>query len=308
MTRKNLFFLVIAFIVGVSVWIFYVNRSLKETQDVLLEQSERPTRKVATASPATAPSPENSALRARLISEMQSLEQKITEERLRLASQKQNLDNLRARQQRQVVTTYSSQIQSVNSQILDFADELHGYDLLESEINQKAADALRNQNSQAQVVRDQIEENIRIQESLLRKTQDEITFWQINNLYVNEQQTRLAELQNLLEAQQRELEMMRQQRLAISSQILLNSQALQMDKEQALSDIAVNREDIRSEVLLLRDQLEQLQEAQNQVRSSQFSLNTQINQAQKSFEKQQEVIRDLESSLNQKTDELNLLR
>ncbi len=308
MTRKNLFFLVIAFIVGVSVWIFYVNRSLKETQDVLLEQSERPTRKVATASPATAPSPENSALRARLISEMQSLEQKITEERLRLASQKQNLDNLRARQQRQVVTTYSSQIQSVNSQILDFADELHGYDLLESEINQKAADALRNQNSQAQVVRDQIEENIRIQESLLRKTQDEITFWQINNLYVNEQQTRLAELQNLLEAQQRELEMMRQQRLAISSQILLNSQALQMDKEQALSDIAANREDIRSEVLLLREQLEQLQEAQNQVRSSQFSLNTQINQAQKSFEKQQEVIRDLESSLNQKTDELNLLR
>lgn len=298
----------IAFIVGVSVWIFYVNRSLKETQDVLLEQSERPTRKVAAASPATAPSTENSALRARLISEMQSLEQKITEERLRLASQKQNLDNLRARQQRQVVTTYSSQIQSVNSQILDFADELHGYDLLESEINQKAADALRNQNSQAQVARDQIEENIRIQESLLRKTQDEITFWQINNLYVNEQQTRLAELQNLLEAQQRELEMMRQQRLAISSQILLNSQALQMDKEQALSDIAVNREDIRSEVLLLRDQLEQLQEAQNQVRSSQFSLNTQINQAQKSFEKQQEVIRDLESSLNQKTDELNLLR
>ncbi|MBV2169739.1 MAG: hypothetical protein KUL82_13625 [Bdellovibrio sp.] len=307
MTRKNLFFLVIAFIVGVSVWIFYVNRGLKQTQEVLLEQAERPTRKVA-AAPTTVMVPENSALRARLISEAQSLEQKIAEERLRLALQKQNLDNLKARRQQQVATTYSSQIQSVNSQILDFADELHAYDLLETEINQKAADALRNQNSQAQVVRDQIDENIRVQESLMRKTQDEITYWQLNNLYVNEQQARLEGLQNLLEAQRQELDLMRQQRLAISSQVLLNSQSLQMDKDQALSDIAANREDIRSEVLALRDQLEQLQEAQNQVRSSQFSLNTQINQAQKSFEQQQEVIRSLENSLQQKTDELNLLR
>lgn len=306
MTRKNLFFLVIAFVVGVSVWLFYVNKSMKETQKIIVEQAERPNRNIASLPPQTATP--DSAFKARLQSEFVSMQEKLEQERQKLEAQRVTLENLKARQQEQPATSYSSLISTHNEQIRDFLDELNGYEKAEADINRRANDILREQSSQAQVARDQIDDSVRVQETLMRQTQEELTYWQYTSYMSAEREARMQELQSLIEAQRQDLENLKAQKLNISTQVLANTQAVQSEKEQALNELAANRADLRDEISSLRDEVYRMQEAQYKVRTSQVSLNSQIIQTQRAYDEQEQIIKNMEATLRQKADEINLLK
>lgn len=307
MTRKNLFLIVIAFIVGVSVWIFFVNKSLKSTQEVILEQATRPPRRVASV-PSPTPAPD-SAVKNQLLLEIQNLQQQIAQERQRLESQKQMLEELRVQQGVQPGTTaISSQISGYTSEVQSFLEELGNFQYAEQDINRRATEALREQSSAAQLARDQIDENIRIQEDLIRQTREEIVYWQGNLFYVNDREARLVELELRLQTQNQQLQGMRDQRLALAAQVLENTRNLQSEKEQALADLANTRTDIQDEIASLRMEINRLQGVQYQARTSQISLRSQINQLQKDFETQARQIQTLESSMQEKERQLKLLQ
>ncbi|WP_374079227.1 hypothetical protein [Bdellovibrio bacteriovorus] len=307
MTRKNLFLIVIAFIVGVSVWIFFVNKSLKSTQEVILEQATQPSRRVASV-PSPTPAP-NTAVKNQLQSEIQNLQQQINQERQRLDSQKQMLEELRVQQSVQPGTTaISSQISGYTSEVQSFLEELGNFQYAEQDINRRAAEALREQSSAAQLARDQIDENIRIQEDLIRQTREEIVYWQGNLFYVNDREARLVELELRLQTQNQQLQGMRDQRLALAAQVLENTRNLQSEKEQALADLANSRTDMQDEIASLRMEINRLQGVQYQARTSQISLRSQINQLQKEFETQTRQIQTLESSMQEKERQLKLLQ
>ncbi|MEK2644913.1 hypothetical protein [Bdellovibrio sp. BCCA] len=311
MTRKNLFLIVIAFIVGVSVWIFFVNKSLKTTQDVIVQEATRPQRRVASLpSPTMTP---NNAVKNQLQTEIQSLQQQITQERQKLVTQKMALDEATARQQQQqsvqqTPAAISSQITERTSQVQNFMEELKNYEYAEQDINRRATEALREQSSAAQVARDQIDENIRTQENLIRQTREQIAYWQGNLFYVNEREARLQDLQTLLETQTRQLQGMRDQRLALSAQILENTRALQSEKEQALSDLADSRSDLQDEIASLRIEINRLQGMQYQTRTSQMTTRSRLTQMQKDFETQNRQVQTLEASLQEKERQLKLLQ
>lgn len=310
MTRKNLFFLVIAFIAGVSVWIFKVNQDLNQTQELIAEQVQRPqdspTQVPAVEKPQTVDS--NKEARARLLSQYQILQQQLIEEQAKLEQVQTSLQELQQQQTAQEPTTYSSQIRDVTVEIQDFIDELNAYDRLEVEMNRRANEILRDQNSQSQVLKDQIDEQIKAQEDLVRQTKEEIVFWRYNGSYVNEREARQQELQSQLEAQEQQLAALREQRLNTSADILTRERTLQAEKVQALSELEEARSGVREEINSLREQIYTLQVNQSQDRTSKMSLGSQIIQTQKDYEKQQERVRSISNSLLQKNEEINLIK
>ncbi|KYG62916.1 hypothetical protein AZI87_16765 [Bdellovibrio bacteriovorus] len=316
MTRKNLFYAIIAFVVGVSVWLFYVNREMRETQSLILQQAERPTRTVAAV-----PETNLAVERARVQSEITVLQQQISDERTKLQNQQRLLEEIRARTQNSMQNqnpnnssaippqgSYGTQLRSTSNQIQDFLEDLQGFDRIQEDINQHASDLMRDQTSQAQMLKEQLDQDIRNMEAAVRETQQEWTFWVYNGNYINEKTARLSELQTLLETQRQQIEVLKQQRADVSAQALANTQAIQSEKQQALQDLQQTRLDIRDEIAALRQEMVQLQQVQSQAQSNQSTLSSQIRQAQENVRRQQEQIRVLESNLQQKNEELSLIR
>lgn len=310
MTKDTLFYLLIALIVGVSLWLFRVDKSIKQTQEYIAEQEQEPVRRTPAATPTQVEriiNTQKTQNRIKVQTEKTSLEQRLNEERQRLEAQKQALDNLRTQNQEPTPSTFSTQIQEGSNELQNLYMELGNYDNAEREINRRADEIIRDQNSQAQVLRDRIDQDIRTQEDLIRQTQEQITFWQFNGNYMTEQIARLAEGQALLTQQQQQLENLKQQRLEISAQILENSRAVQAQKEQELGDLAQERTTLQSEMLNMNEELRRLQDEQVKQRSTQMSIGSQILQTQRVYQQQQERVRSLESALKQKNEELNLL-
>ncbi|WP_373999317.1 hypothetical protein [Bdellovibrio bacteriovorus] len=316
MTRKNLFYVIIAFVVGVSVWLFYVNREMRETQSLILQQAERPTRTVAAV-----PETNLAVERARVQSEITVLQQRINEERTKLQNQQRLLEEIRTRTQNSMQNqnpnsssaippqgSYGTQLRSTSNQIQDFLEDLQGFDRIQEDINQHASDLMRDQTSQAQMLKEQLDQDIRNMEAAVRETQQEWTFWVYNGNYINEKSARLSELQTLLETQRQQIEVLKQQRADVSAQALANTQAIQAEKQQALADLQQTRLDIRDEIAALRQEMVQIQQAQSQSRNTQTTLSSQIRQAQENVRQQEQQIRVLESNLQQKNEELSLIR
>lgn len=316
MTRETSVYLILALIVGVSIWLFRVDKGIKETQQVVVEQETNPTpvRNVATTtSVERIVSVQKEAARSRVQAELNAIQQRLNNERQKLAQQRQAIANLRARaatateERAPMSSSYASQLEEGNNRLREFAADLQSLNNIESEINRQAASVLRDQSSQQQVLKDQLDENIKAQEELIKQTRDQIEFWRLNPNYTTEQLAQLEANRALLEEQQVQLQNLRQQRLALSNDILANSRAVQLDREQALADLSETRENIRDEMLVLSQTLSRLQEVQSQQRVSQGSLSSQIRQAERAYQQQQEQVQVLESSLNQKNEELNLL-
>lgn len=310
MTRDAFFYLIMALVIGISVWLFRVDKGIKKTQEFITEQAELPPRRAPAATSTQIEkivSTQKSEAKARIQAEKESIQQRLTDERQRLDKQRQDLENLRALNQQQVTATSSSEVLAGSNQLRELAIELRSYDNLERDINRRADEVLRQQNSEAQVIKDGLDEAIRTQENSIKQTQEQVTYWQVNYTYTTEQLSRLAEVHALLESQKQKLENLRQQRLSISSQVLANSQAIQLQKERELGDLSQRRIDLQNEILSLNEELARLQEEQNQQRMSQMSLGSQILQTQRAYQQQQEKVQVLESSLKQKNEELNLL-
>lgn len=311
MTRDAFFYLIMALVIGISVWLFRVDKGIKKTQEFITEQTEQLPRRTPAATSTQIEkivSAQKSETKARVQAEKESIQQRLTDERQRLDKQRQDLENMRALNQQQVSTTSSSETLAGSNQLRELAIELRSYDNLEIDINRRADEVLRQQNSEAQVIKDGLDEAIRTQENLIKQTQEQVTYWQVNYNYTTEQLSRLAEAQAQLESQKKQLENLRQQRLSISSQVLANSQAIQLQKERELGELSQSRVDLQNEILSLNEDLARLQEEQNQQRMSQMSLGSQILQTQRAYQQQQEKVQVLESSLKQKNEELNLLR
>ncbi|MGZ3774850.1 MAG: hypothetical protein ACXVCY_06490 [Pseudobdellovibrionaceae bacterium] len=311
MKRVYLSYLGIAFITGISLWLLRVNNKEISAQPVATQSTKEPALETKAQLKKNGDfkiiTPENAKEFSRLVFEQNSLNQRLTVEKQKLEKQKQDLDTLRSQSQEKDLAPYSSQIQAENDQLRELAMELRGYENLEKDINRRADEVLKDQNSQSQVVKDGLDEGIRNQETLIKQTEEQVNFWQFNNNYTTEQQARLAEEQTLLNTQKQQLQDLRQQRLAVSEQVLTNTRQVQSEEEQELMNLSQERIDLQNEILTLNTELAQLQQQQSEQRASQMSLSSKIQQEEKAYEQQQQQVRTLEASLRQKQAEINNL-
>ncbi|HWU42847.1 MAG TPA: hypothetical protein VN132_05385 [Bdellovibrio sp.] len=312
MSRNSLLTILIFFFAAASLWFFSLKKDIKKTQDLVAEQQQLPTTSTLTKNVTRSVANEaKSARRDQLENEISALQQTLYDEQQKLNSKNRFLTNLKERQtqqsQQQPPSYYSSQIASRDEQIQDLLSGSRDFRSAEQSLNQRAAQELRNQSSAAQLARDQLDENIRQQEALIKQTEEDLDTWKYNFGYVVEQEAHLAELSALLEAQKQRLQDMRTQRLEISATALSQSQAVNNSVQETASSYSDSQDAIYDEVNSLREEIRRLEQQRNQVHTSQMSLNSQVNQAQRDVRDQSQQVQNLQDSLQQKVQELQTL-
>lgn len=315
MTKNSLFILVVILVLGFGMWFSKFGQELKRTQEIVSESNDDTQRLLrrrttATAAETTvAPSPDNRGKRNQLQQEIQSLANQLYQENQKLETQRQYISDIRQRSQSAPAeTNYRTQISSVTQEISYLTDLMRGDQMSETDIQREAQRLQVEQDASLRFYHEQMDQNIRDQEALLRNTQDEIAFWSMNNNYVNQKEARLQYLQPLLIEQTQQLQNMKVQKLEMSARALEQSQSLQAQARQVASDNTQARQDIQNEIGSLREEIQRLEYAYRQTRFSQMSAQTQVQQAERNLQGQEEVIRSIQELLREKQALLNQLQ
>jgi hypothetical protein len=218
----------------------------------------------ATRAVATAPSPTQSPPGSQLGQQLAQEKQKLDTIRQRLQSQQRQ----QAQQIRQANQVRMSKISQDSEKIQDLMDIIQEDRQTENELNEAAANALRDQNSAAQVARDQIDENIQTQMQEIQRTQDQLYSMQFTGYIESEDETQFGSLQDLLQAQQQELALLRAQRVAISASVLNQSRAITNSTDQQKAAVVSDEESIQSQIESLRNEILQIQNQRGQSASA----------------------------------------
>lgn len=321
MTRKSLLTIFIFFAAIASFWFFSLKKDVKETQEMLSDQQAAATsarnpasipvvvRDANTTSTSTNTNiDDRTQRRNQAATDLQNLSNQLSDERQRLQARGQLLNTLKSRQSQVQPVSYVTQIQERDDQIQDLMDGVRSFNRAETDLSRRAALALQNQNASERAARDQLDENIRTQEELIRQTQEQLDYWNLNFNYAVERQTHLDELQPLLQAQMDQLQAMRNQRLALSQDALRTTASVQDEVQGSNSDNSEQQNAMLDEIASLRDEIRAMQAQQNQSRMSYMTLNSQISQAQKDYNTQATQVQNLEEAVRQKQTELQSLQ
>lgn len=314
MGGQKTFFIVVFLLSGVLFW-FY-----KETQKAPAVENNEPAAAVSVASerPAKAAPPvadsnsessEGALRKQQLVNEMQTLRTEIEQGEVRRGRMQSLLAELQSRIQPVAeADAFYSEIRDYNQEIQDFLGALRNNDFARSEIQRRTTDAMSEQDNQALVLKDQLDENIRQQQNLIRQTQEQIGFWQGNYSYTNLREAKLEELQTSLVQQQLVLRDLTEQRAGLSAQILVSFQSLQALKERVLEELQTESEDLRQEVQLLRSEVQELQNTRYQTQMSQMTLQGQIKQLRADLTKQEQLLLELKENQQKKEEFFKTLR
>jgi len=196
----------------------------------------------------------------------------------------------------------SSQIQAHELALQNILDDLGSFRQAESEINQSAAVALRNQDSQAALARAEIDANIQNLEQEIYNTQNELQYWRSAPIgaEVIQQPAQIRRLEDLLNQQKEQLYNLRAQRVGVSATVLNNTQMIQSLAEQAKDDLRRSALERREEIYSLRSTIERLSRAQLQDRGQLQNLRLQISGAQKNLETNNQELRRLQDAIKEK--------
>lgn len=227
-------------------------------------------------------------------------QQQLEQEKQNLEQQKSNLEalkNQQFQQSQQIGVLYPSQITGYNIQIQNLTDVLQNLKTAERDITQTASAILQEQNSAAQLARDQIDPGIASLEQNILQTQEQIYVW-TNNIFplTPGQQLLLENLQTSLASQKQQLAVLRAQKLNISAEVLRQTRLINSASQQQKSELIESQTAIQDEIFSLRAEIERLHSAYAQVRMSYLPLNQQISQAQKNYDEQVKKVKALEET------------
>ncbi|WP_142694710.1 hypothetical protein [Bdellovibrio sp. NC01] len=319
MTEKSLLTILIFFVAAASFWFFSLKKDVIETKEMLTDQPTRTrvVERTVASTPKTSQSSSvasipltNDEKKAAMQNELQAMQQRLADEQQKLAQQNESFNNLKAlqTQQQEQPAAYASQIQQRNTEIQELVSSLQDYRAAEADLSRRAAAALREQSSAAAVMKDQMDENIRQQELLIRQTQEDLAYWQLNYNYAPEREANLERLNATLSDQQQRLADMRAQRLEISQSALVGTQNVNDQVAMSSSSGSDDRAQINEEIMSLREEIRRLQNQQNQTKQSVTSMNTQVSQAQTALRQQAETVRALQENIRQRQQELSSLQ
>jgi hypothetical protein len=222
-------------------------------------------------------------------------------EHQKLEDMRQNLFNLRSQQSQndQMMTLNSPARISENDQrIRNLLNLLQAHRLSENDVDQAANQALRDQNSQAQADRDQIDVSIQTVTDQIHQIEEQFNYTQIQPpLNAEDQRTTLDNLANQRVALIDQLNSLRLQRAQISANSLNQTRAIQGAAQRDKTDLIANETAIEDEIGTLQDEIQEIQQAREQERMSSQSLSQQIRDAERAYNDQAVKIKNLEKSI-----------
>ncbi|WP_413293995.1 hypothetical protein ACLSU7_02570 [Bdellovibrio sp. HCB185ZH] len=311
MTRNSLIILVVVLVIGFGVWFTKFGQELKRTQEIVNEKNDDTQRLLRrrTAAVTEKPAVDNSLRKTQLQKEIQDLSTQLYQENQKLDTQRKYLDDIRNKTNPdRAEFNYRNQISTANQEIQSLTDTLRGDQFNEAEIQREVQRISTETNTAARFYTEQMDKNIKDQEAIIRRTQEDLEYWMGNLNYLTLRDQNVSILQQQLAAQTQQLQDMKVQRLQISAQALERTQTAQAQARQIASENAAARADIQEQIDSLRDQIQRLEYAYRQTRYGQMSAQSQVNQAERNLQGQQEVIRSVQELLREKQGEFNQLQ
>jgi hypothetical protein len=300
-TRNSLIILVVVLVIGFGVWFTKFGQELKRTQEIVTEKNDDTQRLVRRRTAAvTEQTPvDNSLRKTQLQKEIQDLSTQLYQENQKLDTQRKYLDDIRNKNNPdRVEVNYRNQISTANQEIQSLTDTLRGDRFNEAEIQREVQRISTETNAAAKFYTEQMDKNIKDQEAIIRRTQEDLEYWTGNLNYMTLRDQNVRILQQQLAAQNQQLQDMKVQRLQISAQALEQTQSAQAQARQIASENAAARADVQ----------DQIEYAYRQTRYGQMSAQSQVNQAERNLQGQQEVIRSVQELLREKQGEFNQLQ
>lgn len=311
MTKNSFFIFVIVLIVGFSIWFTRFGKDIKKTQDLVVEQQEKAQqvlrRQTASKVPDSTLTAAQAAEKERLQNDIQALSGQLESEAQKLTSLRSRLEYLRQQLTSKVDPNYGYQISDLSDEIQELSDTLRTYQWGERDLDRQVNQALQEQNAALRVSVQQMEQNIVKQEQEMKANQDELSFWVYNNGDMNQKDQRIQYLENALLNQSQLLNDMKTQRAEILTRALEQSQSIQAEARATANAINEDRYNIQEQMSSLRGEIKRLQYLQNQSRTSKFSLMTQVQQAEKNTQGQQDTVKTIEDLIRQKQEQLKKL-
>lgn len=313
MTKNTLTTLMILFVAAASFWFFSLKKDLNKTREVLLEQNQqsapidfpRVNRQVVST---FSPQPEFLIRQKELQENIQKAQSLVEEDRQKIAAEAERIADLKSRlPQVNSQNNLSSLIEQNNDRIQDLLENIRDSRQAQTELSRRAEVVLQLQDSQIHLAVEQLNQDIRTQQTMIQQTRESIVYWMANNGYAVEQQAHLDELQALLDAQTQRLQELQDQRSTIAQSVLLQTQSMQGQVEQASADFSDEQGGISEEVSSLRAQIQQLRQQQNFTRTSSVGLSSQITQMQKEYDTDAAAFRTHSESLAKLQEELRQL-
>ncbi len=268
-------------------------------------------RSTTTSTLSRAPTAAQLAATQRKQQEAQQLQNQLEEERRQLQNQTEALANLKTQktqQDQQAALNAADQISTRTLELQSLNEQLQNQRLAEQDILEATATALRDQSSQVQLVREQIDQSIRTAEESLSQIQDQIRFWSTNNYSVTDRETQLESLQAALNQQQQALNDLRIQRLNIASQVFVQRRNIEAQAQAQKNGLIENQNEIQTRIADLRAELRQLQDQQARRQLTPVPIEDQIRQTQALVKQQSDRVQALESELQSQQSETSQTR
>ena len=287
MPRTNLWLGLIVIASMLGVWYFGSGRGQSRSEaaipPVASEANDLPAVPLST--------PRKDARRGQLQSALETLQNELSQKAQAFDEKKRALDRLQ-RQKAALLggASYSSQIETRDLAIQSLVDDLGNYRQAEEDINQSAALALKNQDSQAALARAEVDFRIQNLEQEVRNTENDLNYWQkypVGQEVLN-QAREIERLQNQLDRQKMDLNNLRSQRVGISADVLSGSRSIQSLAEQARAELRSSIGMTQERIYTLRDEMNRLQ----------------ISAMEKDLEVQRRELQRLEESVQQKQNEI----
>jgi hypothetical protein len=235
--------------------------------------------------------------------DLKTLQNDLLEQKTQLAAYENKILSLKKHRQMLQNKLYYTDIKDIRDILGNLNAELNLYSTLQNQIITEADEKLKDQSSQAQVLKDQIDANIQTLVDSIRTTHEKLLFWQSYNSYMPEHWLNIEELQKNLSDQKEQLEKFKSQRILISSLVLEYARNLQNEKRQSIYELIQSQEDIQEEILNLNKDLYRIQDTQRIQNTNQQFLESELMQIQKSYDLCLEKIRHIEGLLKEKTNQ-----
>lgn len=251
------------------------------------------------------------ALRRDLLLQIQNLQQTLSAKQQDLAAQAQAMTELRtpraSESQSGEEVDADRAIDGRTEQVASLSANLDQMQAAREALRQQEEDALRARENEARLAAAQLDARIEQQEQAVANVQHQLDEWGHHHLTIAGQPQPNPDLQNQLNEQNRQLALLKEQKLGLTTEHRVQTEALFNLGQQAREELRSQEVDLRDQIFSLQSEIRRFQFAQKQAQNSSRSQVSRLQDLKQDYQQTSQQIQELRNSLRSKQSELKKL-
>jgi hypothetical protein len=251
------------------------------------------------------------AIRRDLLLQIQDLQQTLSAKQQDLAAQAQAMTELRApgssENHANEEVNADRAIEGRTEQVASLSANLDQMQASREALRQQEEDTLRARENEARLAAAQLDARIEQQEQAVANVQHQLDEWGHHHLTIAGQPQPNPDLQNQLNEQNRQLALLKEQKLALTTEHRVQTEAIFSLGQQAREELRSQEVDLRDQIFSLQSDIRRFQFAQKQSQNSSRSQASRLQDLKQDYEQTSQQIQELRNTLRSKQSELKKL-